>query len=327
MLALSLALTLTLGPVASGYDDAAAALELARDAGSSDDHARAIQQLEQAIGEITAFPEQLADDPHAQTVLEDARMRLVWQHLANNDRSSAEAAMDDALRTTNGALSEPRAYGPAVAKLYARRRAWLEAHGRARVEVECRVPCRVIIDARATDDPIQPLYLGPHRVWIGATDSSVPPASHELDLTAAGASLSFGPPLEGPADDDGGDAGSEPTPDAKPIMARPPTTSAQPYRWLLPSWTSGLGVAAGATMIGVAAVLLAFDGKCRGAPDGPVSGPDACPMIHANKPLGVPLLAVGGAALVGFGVVLGVDLVRRHEHDGRHAMVTWTLKF
>ena len=160
------ALTLTIGPPARGYDDAATQLELARDAGSSDDHARAIEQLDQAITRITAFPERLASDERARALLADARMRLAWHHLANNDHARAEAVMDAALRATNGELSPPRAYGPALTKLYTTHHARLEQLGRARVEVVCGVPCRVIIDERTIDDPDDPLYA--HKARLAA---------------------------------------------------------------------------------------------------------------------------------------------------------------
>ncbi|WP_146156197.1 tetratricopeptide repeat protein [Enhygromyxa salina] len=297
----------------------------ARDRAASDDHDLAIARLERALREISRFPELLAEDAGLQTVVSDAQMRLAWLYLATGDRGRATTVMDEALLTTRGQLSEPRGFGPALPKLYARRLERLELGGRGTIEVSCSVPCRVLVDERAATNPTAPLYLGVHRVWISAIDGSVEPVLEEIDLDVDGARLSYGSALVEPATtavSEGPDAQERSEPIGPTTAARPqprepsraPTSDDQPREetprppWVSP-WASGFGLAAGVALASVGGILL------------------ASPRTHSNLPAAIPLLTIGGAAMVGFGAVLGVDLVRIHKQKGRQAMVTWTLRF
>ena len=338
-LLLSLTLTLTLAPAAVEYDAARTKLAAARDAAASNDHGLAMSQLEEALATISEFPVQLARDADAQLEVSDAQMRLAWLYLATNDPSRATQIMDDALRTTRGELGVPRGFGPALAELYTSRLQRLDTGARASIEVSCSVPCRVFVDERAATNPTQPLYIGAHRVWISAVDDSVEPASHELELSPAGASLSYGtPPPESALEPAAADLDGPNTKELDELLAvaahtiNPPLApSSRPFssskKVLMPRWSSALGIAAGAVLVGVGGLLFGLDGKCQGDLDGPLTGPNRCPKIYANLPTAIPALALGSTGLLAFGVVLGVDVARLRARQGRQAMVSWTIRF
>ncbi len=301
MLSLSFALVamLSFAPPDSG-GNTMQALQQAIDRVGTEQPETSIVELEAALAEAAKHPE-IASSEDAQAKLANARLVLAWLHLAEGDDAAAAAAMDEALRSARGSELDAGKFGPAILELHDARKAVLGSSETGTIEIDCRVPCAVVVNERKADNPVTELPLGSYRVWISATEGDPDWTFHEVELTldASTQSLSF----EGPT----------PIVEERPVKSR---------KRMLPRWAEIVGLTAGLGLIAGGAVLMSLNGKCQGGGD-----PATCPAVYDNTIQGASLLGVGGAVFLTFGAVLTVDEVRIGKAKGRQAMLTWTMRF
>jgi hypothetical protein len=297
-----------LSPLEGDYDHARAQLDAALDQVGQVSTEDSIAALDQGLAALGAYPLELAADLDGLDQLDDARMSLVWLHLAQGDADAAKAAMDAAIRAGRGHLRAASGFGPMVRELYDERIVALGEQGSAIIEVDCRVPCQVIIDERRSANPSEPLYLGHHRVWVAARESDADLQYFDVVLETPGATemlvyeIQVEPRQADPL---------KPSPASGPIVA-------PARKRLLPRWAEILGLSLGAVALSSGVVLLALDGKC---------GDSACTYLWENTVRGAVIVGAGGGILLGFGAVLTVDEARVRRTDTRQVMLTWTLRF
>jgi hypothetical protein len=270
-----------------------------------------IGELEQAIREIEARPQQVIADNELADELLRARVVLAW---AQQDPERAAAAVDEAIRSAAGRGLPVKGLGMEIKELAKQRAAVLWGEGIANIEVHCAVPCQVIVNERRTVNPTDPLPLGTYRVWVVANNGEIEPMQANVVLDAAGETerIEFGG-LEGPAPAEkewskrrrAGNAGEPNAVGSKP---------------LLPLWAEIVGVVAGAGLLATGVGLLAIDERCVNGGDPP------CQELE-NTVQGGALVGVGAAALGSFGTILGMDQARVGRGRGAAAMVSWTFRF
>jgi hypothetical protein len=266
-----------------------------------------IAALEQVMTALTEHPAELSTDLETLEKLDHARMSLVWLHLAQGDAEAATLAMDAAIRATRGYLRSTSNFGPMVRELHDERRAALDEQGTAIIEVDCRIPCQVIVDERRSANPTEPLHLGNHRVWVSARDGSVAWQLFEVDLQTAAETevLVYSTKVE--------------LREVEGVFAEAAVDDRPKAKRLLPRWAEILGVSLGAGLFVGGAVLLALDGKCIGGSE--------CSVRWENTARGAAILSVGGGLLLVSGALLSVDEVRVRGIKTRQVMLTWTLRF
>jgi hypothetical protein len=281
-------------------------LDAALEQVGSEEASATIAALDAALAEIAKQP-QLAYDEASQAKLLEARVALAWLHLASGEQDEAAAAMDDALRTARGRDLEPGNFGPAILELHDARKAALAEAGSGSIEVECEVPCTVIVNEQVADNPVAGLALGGYRVWISASEGDPNWVFHEVELGAAGGTerLRF----------------ERPETVAVTIPEPIDVPQTKPKR-MLPRWAEIVGMTAGLGLAAGGAVFLALNGKCKGGGD-----PATCPQIYDNTIQAASLLAAGGAVFVTFGALLIVDEVRVGRMKGQQATLVWTMRF
>lgn len=285
-----------------------AQLSVALEGLGSAEPAASVEAIEAALAQLAEQPS-LAGDEAAQDKLAEARVSLAWLHLAQGDQAAAAAAMDEALRSARGRSLEPGRFGPAVLDLHDARKAALAKAGSATIEVDCKVPCTVVINEQLAPNPAPDLALGSYRVWVGASEASDPSwARHQVELDRAGATATV--------------VFDDPAPVLVPVdvpLAPPPPPVKVKRK--LPRWAEIVGVTAGIGLAATGAALLALNGKCRGGGD-----PLTCAFVYDNAIQGASLLAAGGAVFLSFGALLTVDEVQVGRAKGRQATLTWTMK-
>ncbi len=290
-----------------------------------------IAELERAIADLEARPQDvIADKPLADELLR-ARVVLAW---AQQDPEQAAAAMDEAIRSAAGRALPLTGLGSDIKALAKQRATSLEAGGTAVIEVDCSVPCQVIVDERRSVNPTDPLPLGTYRVWVVATKADIEPIRHAVVLDEAGQTerIEFGkvdvvvpPPklIDEPPVKEAKTRKPRKAPVKKTDKPDKPKRPASATKRLLPLWAEIAGVVAGAGLVAGGAALLALDGNCEFGGD-----PKTCSgRLIENTPQGAALVAVGSGVLVSFGALLGVDQVRAGQAKQTTAMVSWTFRF
>lgn len=300
-----LPLWLAFAPVGRDYEGAVSALEEAMDQVGKAETSESIDALTAVVVALQSYPEQLAADLELLDRLGEARLSIAWLHLSRRDKEAAAVAMDEALRSARGRQLPAGRFGQKVLRLYEDRQRVLGDLGSAVIEVDCRVPCQVIINELRSANPSDPLYLGDYRVWIGARDGSVPWVYHDVNLAEQGETrtLIFQPP---------------PELDTSKTQASKPDA----MKRLLPRWAELLGTGLGVGLAITGAVLLSFNGKCTDGGD-----PTICPRIYHNHPQGFSLLGIGMGVGIASGVLLTVDEVRIGRTHGKQAVLGWSVRF
>lgn len=278
-----------------------------------------IAELEQMVAQFEARPQEVIADTALADELLRGRVVLAW---AQQDPGRAAAAMDEAIRSAAGRELPLKGLGTELKTLAKLRAEALEGAGTAVIDVDCVVPCQVIVNERRSVNPTDPLPLGTYRVWVVANKGDVEPMHEDVVLDAAGETkrIEFGQVEEvvpAPAVVEPPKQEKRKRADRKEPVEKMDTAG---RKQLLPLWVEIVGIVAGAGLIGTGAALLAIDGRCKGGGD-----PATCPTWIENTAQGAALVAVGAGAMLSFGVVLGVDRTRAGQ--GRGAMLSWTFRF
>ena len=157
--------------------------------------AQNIGELEQAIRQIEARPEDVIDDSVLSDELLRARVVFAW---AQQDPERATAAMDEAIRSAAGRPLPVRGLGTDLKNLMKQRVAALADAGTAVIEVDCTVPCQVFINEGRADNPTSPLALGTYRVHVVANEGDIDPLRTEVVLDVKGETerIAFSKPVE-----------------------------------------------------------------------------------------------------------------------------------
>ncbi len=251
-------------------------------------------ELTRALADLSRHAPQLADDPTTQELRALAMLNLARARLAADMVDEAVEVLDEAIRTAMGEDLPADRFGPSLAKLYADRRRALEQAGKASIEIECQVPCRVFVNERAAGPHIDDLVLGTYRVWVEA--SSTPLADEaatrtNVNLTEPGQTASI--ELDKP----------------KPSESRRTLDPVTTKRIMpMPAEAALITLGAGASLIG--ALLIGIGGDQR-------------PQLIT----GSTMLGVGGAMLLAGSVTLGIDEVREANQRDRRLSLVWTMKF
>jgi hypothetical protein len=310
-----LPLWLAFAPPEQDYGRAVADLETITANAGQGDPREEVEQLEQAIAEVVRHPEQLPNDKPTLAQLGYARLLLAWLHIKEENHAAAVVAMDDAIRSAAGVELPTGRFGPTLTALYDERRQVLESRGTATIDVDCRVPCEVIIDEHRSPNPSDPLYLGTHRVWVGARDGTIEWRSFSVNLETPGETETLVYQAA---------AAAPPVVDEPDEPEKPPGLPPKPKR-MLPRWAEILSLTVGAGLAVTGGVLVSVHHTCKGG--GEFGDPESCPTLWVSKAQGFALLGVGAGALVISGVMLTVDEVRVAKTTGRQAMLTWTFRF
>jgi hypothetical protein len=298
------------------YEQASAELDMAIDAIGSEgvESSASEQAISRALERVAQYPANIPDDDRTRERLIEARLSLVWLHLAAADTQAASAAMDEAIRSGWGRALPAGRFGPAVLRLYEQRSEALAAQGTATIEVDCGPhPCVVIINESWATNPSAPLYLGSYRVWVGgeAQGSEWEFVAVELHSSGEIGRVSYRPPREGPSVDRVTDNSRRSVPDRGRM---------------LPRWAGIAGLSVGAGLIIAGAILHGLHGKCVNG-EAPVDW-TTCPRLYQTSAVASrTLLASGVGVSLLLGTVFTVDEVRVGRSKGRQAMLSWTFRF
>jgi hypothetical protein len=316
------------------------------------DYANATAELERTVESVDPLvspPDRLADAIHAlerhgldlavdtatREMLTNARLILIWMYLANGEIVMAEATMDDAIRGAGPRPLSVASFGPTVQALYADRLKQLQTAGAGVIDVDCRVPCQVVINEHRSPNPSEPLFLGRHRVWVASRDApqsavydvvlTSPDETHVLifepsppkaDMSIFDEETSNGPPPPPELDS------ASPSP-----IASPPKTNnhqaLRPGQRLLPRWAEGLALGVGLATIAGGVSMFLLDGKCR------LGGPanSTCANIYDAEPGKYVVLPLGVAITAISGMFLTFDEVQVGRAKVQQATFQWTVRF
>ena len=298
------ALLTFLAPGGEDYRRAVADVDEANIAVNRDPEAN-YPQLAEALEHLAQYEAELGEDVDTRELLVLSMLNLARAQLLAGDAAAAAETMDEVLRATPGQSLPLERFGPTLAEFHDERRAELDRLGTAEIQVECEVSCQLLVDEQPMAEESGPLYLGTYRVWIRATDGSVPAERHEIELDHAG--------------------GVEVV--RFPAAGLPPVEKDEPAvrQRILPRWAE-LGVA----IFGVGAVVgggvaLAFDGRCTNGGD--PSDPVGCPSLFESTGAGLTAIGLGGVLALTGGVMLVVDEVRVGRNRGQQLSLAWTIRF
>jgi hypothetical protein len=283
-------------------------VEVAIDRGNQDPQ-QAIDLLEEALDSMAGFQLDLIGDRRALDLRAVAQLSLARAYLLEGREREALGTVDILILDTQESAPPVKNYGPTIQSLYDERVKVLEGYGTSNIEINCTVPCRVYVQERLGSQSPGPLLLGDYRIVVEAVDASIPPLRAQILLSEPGqvGHLTYGyAPIQ--------DADSGPQKDTAP------------KRRMLPRWVEISGVVIGAGLAVTGGVLLAYHNQCPGGLD-PVTNADECPRLYNNLASGIATAAVGGAALLGFGVALTVDEVRGSRARELTTMLTWSVPF
>lgn len=299
----------SVGTVAPDDAEYQAALQRVREAQqlANDDAERGSVRLRDALQVLESFGPRLGKDPEGLDLRTNALLTLARALLATEDADGARDVMDAAIRTSRGDPLPAKEFGPGLHALYKERSGVLDKQPRATISVSCKIPCRVYINERPTQEKTDKLMPGSYRVWVEAADGSQDPVKANVELAGN--------------DVENIDYGVAPIVDIGPVD--PPK---KPKRLrMMPRWAEIVLMTAGAAGVGTGAALLAIDGKC---PDGanPMD-PEACPQIYITKTAGIATLAIGGAVFLTGTITLVVDEVRVGRARGNEVALMWTMRF
>ncbi len=282
-----------------------------------DAEAQATEDPDQGIALLTAALDRarldaqaVALDPEAADARRYAMLALARGLLGAEQRERAAAIIDSALVTAVSTPLPAKLFGPSLVALHDERKAGLDRSATATLQARCTGACLVIVDAAwvgcaGPDTPID-LALVPGSwdvLLVDAADTGRVTAER-VELVASGSvevSLEI-PKL--PSASRGRRAGS--------------TGLADGGR-KLPRWAGILGVAAGVVALVAGGVLVAVDGRCPDSTD--PMGAGACQNILNTDAPGFAMLGVGGAALVGFAIPLGLGEAKQAR--ARKASARW----
>lgn len=289
-----------------------------------------IDTLRAALVQLHEFTPQLAEDPEALELRSLAEFALARAELAQGDRYAASATIDAALEALGDAPLPSDRLGPGLGALVAERQRALEARGVARLRVECRTPCRVLVDERNAGDVEQPgsarelaLPLGTHRVWVQSLDTHEAPDTEPMRATVWLDSADSLVTVSYPGSDD-----TERGPAPARTRADPRERSFElgpPRHRVAPRWTELTTLVAGGAALVAGAVLWAIDSRCpRGADPNDLA---ACPELYDTRNAGIALVSAGFAASLTGGVMLIVDETRVGDRRGTELGLMWTTRF
>lgn len=303
----------------NGYDEARAEVRRLNLAVNRDPDAN-YPALTAAVERLTDFADELARDQAARELRTLAQLNIARALLRAGDEAGAAAILDEAIRAAGDAEIPARSFGPKLADFHAARLGALEEQGSGAIAIECAVACRVLIDEREVDDSgATDLHFGSYRVWIASED---PEQVEGLAIERYEVSIDVDGEVETLRYDPARIVIEEPEP-----IPEPPPPKPAPKR-LLPRWAEVVGLVAGAGLIITGGALLSSDGKCIGAGSlDPMLDAQQCPELWESTAGGAASLALGAALAVTGGVMLVVDEVRVNGHEGKRAMLTWTLRF
>ncbi|WP_106093000.1 hypothetical protein [Enhygromyxa salina] len=288
-----------------------------------------VDSLRAALIELHQFTPQLAEDPETLELRVLAELALARAQLAQGDRYAASATIDATLEALGDAPLSSDRLGPGLGALVAERQRVLEARGVARLRVECRAECRVLIDERNVGDVDTPgsareiaLPLGTHRIWVESLDETAghtDPLRTTVSLDAAGSVVTVSYPAST-------DAVRTPAP--RLDRAKESERSLDlgpPRRRVAPRWTEVTTLVAGGAALVAGAVLWAIDSRCpRGADPNDLA---ACPELYDTRTGGIALVSAGFAASLTGGVMLIVDETRAGDRRGTELGLAWTTRF
>ncbi|GEM_PF-5488602 len=169
------------------YEAAREQLEVASKEANGSQSPATVERLAGAISDVEQFPLELAEDGEGREAWLQAQANLARLHLNLGNPRTAGSVMDAAIIAADGGAggSLPVArFGPKVIALHAQEIGVLELRGRATLEVECVVECRLIVDGSAIEGLSVDLYLGPHQVYV-YSEVDVP-LHREVELEEAG---------------------------------------------------------------------------------------------------------------------------------------------
>jgi hypothetical protein len=326
MLLVAACLWLAIAPPDNNYQQATAQLDEALEAVGSGASESSITALREALERMVSFPDELPKDAFALEKLSKARLSLVWL-LLEIDQAAAATEMDEAIRSARGIALPVRSFGPDVFRLYETRRDALAAQGMATIDVQCQVPCEVVIGERRSPAPSDPLYLGSYRVWVGYRGDSAEWESFHVVLDTAGETKTIVFETKASIPEPQTEFQSEVALVTKPQTEdRPVTLPIRDQRIrILPRWVEILSLSAGAGLAIAGGILLSYNGKCQGGGD--PSTPEGCPNVYNNTAAGYAMIATGVGVFAIAGPMLAVDEVRVGRAKGRTAMLSWTFKF
>lgn len=304
----------------------------------------AVRELDLMIARFEARAQDVLDDAPLADELLRARVVLAW---AQRDPDKAAAAMDEAIRSAAGRELPLTGLGTDLKTLAKQRTRELDGRGSGVIDVNCLVPCQVIVNERRSVNPTDQLPLGTYRVWVVARNGEFEPVQREVVLDVPGEieRLEFGqveepvapaPVVETPTEEQptrparvaspaqqpkpGEDEQSETRSVADGKREQSKTRSVAGGKRLLPLWAEVVGLVGGVGLVATGVALLAIDGRCKNGGD-----PATCPTLIENTRQGAALIGVGAAAAISFGAVMGVDSARTRNH-GASAMVFWTFR-
>lgn len=140
-------------PSASPYEDTLAQLARA-DTGASQDPDQGAAALLEALVRLTQFPTDVAGDPAAQALQSLAQLNLARSYLLLGRPEQAGVTIDEAIRTAQTRDLPVAMFGPSMESLYQERLAQMQAAGKARLLVDCTIPCRVFVNERKVQTAI-----------------------------------------------------------------------------------------------------------------------------------------------------------------------------
>lgn len=328
-LLLTLAVALGPTPGSDRYPEAVAAVEAALLQINTDPQ-QGIDTLRAALLQLREFTPQLAEDPETLALRSMAELALARAQLAQDDRYGAAATIDATLEALGDSPVPTDRLGPGLGALVAERQRVLEARGVARLRVECRTRCRVLVDERNIGDVEQTgfareiaLPLGTHRVWIESLDADEPPQTEPMRTMISLDSADSVVTLNYPASVD---AAQAPAPTLERRGAHDGRRElGQPHKRIAPRWAEVTTLVAGSAALVAGAVLWAIDSRCpRGADPNDLA---ACPELYDTRTAGIALVSAGFVAGLTGGVMLIVDETRVGDRRGTELGVVWTARF
>jgi hypothetical protein len=285
---------------------------------ANEDPAGGLAALRAALDRVEELGFVVARDPKAHEARMYGLLALARAHLSLGQDDEAREIMDEAIRVARGDSLPTKTFGPRLVELHDSRLAAPENRPLGQLVVECTPACDVLLNARLAGSgrrvELSNIPLGPHRVRVQATAGGEDELLDQrivLTENEPAAKLEIAPTAP-VAEDETETEIIDDVPDA-----------AQPRR-MLPRWAGIVGVATGAVAMIAGGVLLGFNGRC---PDGSDPSSAECINVLSTKAPGIALLAVGGAAFAGFGVVLIVDETRVRRGRTAGAMLGYTIRF
>lgn len=296
------------------YEAAIAAVDQANRAVNNDPEA-SLAELEAALEHLSGFGPAIAASSAGRETLDLSLLNLARALLLTGDEARAAEVMDQVIRTAHARDLPIQRFGPTLVAFHDARRALLDERGTAAVQVQCRTSCRVVIDAQQVTPDSGPLYLGAHRVWIMASDGSVPEVRHDIELAEAGTTTVIDYPAEQPSCD------IEPAPVV--VVAPPPPP---PPRRILPRWAEISVAAIGLGAVVAGGVMLGLDGHCPKGLD-PMTDAPSCPQLYEGTVPGLVAIGLGSVFVAAGAVTVSIDEVRINNQRGRQATLAWQMRF